>query len=123
MTEGHELNTMFYPKSVAFVGASSNPLSFGGTGFLSRLKKLGFAGDIYPVNPKETEIKGIKAYPDVRSIPRPPDLVVIAIPAAGVPQVLEDCVAAGAKNVHIFTSGFAETGLEEGKKLDIEIIL
>jgi len=121
MAERHELDAMFYPKSVALVGASANPLSWGGTGFLSRLKKLGFAGDLYPVNPRETEIQGLKAYPDVKSIPEPPDLVIIAVPAPGVPRVLEDCVATGAKNVHIFTSGFAETGLEEGQRLDAEI--
>ena len=49
------------------------------------------------------------------------DLVIIAIPATGVPQVLEDCVAAGVKNVHIFSSGFSETGEEEGRDLDERI--
>jgi acyl-CoA synthetase (NDP forming) len=121
MSESHELDTMFYPKSVAIVGASSNPLSWGGTSFLKRLLKLGFEGSLYPVNPKDTEIQGLKAYPDVRSLPETPDLVIIAIPALAVPQVLKDCVASGVKNVHIFTSGFAETGLEEGRILDDEI--
>ena len=121
MSEAHELDTMFHPKSVAIVGASSNPLAWGGTSFLKRLQKLGFDGKLYPVNPKDTEIRGLKAYPDVRSLPETPDLVIIAIPASAVPQVLEDCIASGVKNVHIFTSGFAETGLEEGRILDAEI--
>ncbi|UCB42719.1 MAG: CoA-binding protein [Dehalococcoidales bacterium] len=121
MPEPHELDTMFYPDSVAVVGASANPLSWGGTSFLSRLQKLEFPGELYPVNPRDTEILGLKAYPSVRSIPNPPDLAIIAIPASAVPQVLKDCVANGVKNVHIFSSGFAETGLEEGRRLDEEI--
>jgi acyl-CoA synthetase (NDP forming) len=121
MSEAHELDTMFHPKSVAIVGASSNPLAWGGTSFLRRLLKLGFDGSLYPVNPNDTEIQGLKAYPDVRSLPETPDLIIIAIPASAVPQVLEDCITTGAKNVHIFTSGFAETGLEEGRILNTEI--
>jgi acyl-CoA synthetase (NDP forming) len=121
MSEAHELDSMFNPKSVAIVGASSNPLAWGGTSFLKRLIKLGFEGSLYPVNPKDTEIQGLKAYPDVRSLPETPDLVIIAIPASAVPQVLEDCVATRVKNVHIFTSGFSETGFEEGRILDARI--
>ncbi|HEY31975.1 MAG TPA: hypothetical protein G4O10_02575 [Dehalococcoidia bacterium] len=121
MPEQHELDTMFYPRSVAVVGASANPASWGGTNFLSRLQKLGFSGELYPVNPRDTEILGLKAYPSVKSIPNPPELVIIAIPASVVPQVLKDCVATGVRNVHIFSSGFAETGLEEGRRLDEEI--
>jgi len=114
---GQELDSMFYPKSVAVVGASANPVGWGGTGFLRRLKEVGFPGNLYPVNPNATEVQGLKAYPDVSSIPRHVDLVIIAIPAPGVPDVLEDCIVAGVKNVHIFTSGFGETGEEEGQEL------
>jgi len=117
----HELDSMFYPRSVAVVGASSNPTGWGGTNYLRRLRDSGFTGDIYPINPRATEIQGFKAYPDVRSIPEHVDLVIVAIPATGVPQVLEDCVAAGVKNVHIFSSGFGETGEEEGRDLDERI--
>jgi len=112
---------MFYPESVAVVGASSNPTGWGGSNFLNDLIKRGYSGRVYPVNPKATIISGLKCYPDVKSIPEAPDLVIIAIPAPGVPQVLRDCIARGVKNVHIFTSGFSETGEEEGRKLDAEI--
>jgi acyl-CoA synthetase (NDP forming) len=121
MPSGHELDSMFYPGSVAIVGASANPTGWGGTSYLRRLRELGFTGDIYPVNPKATEVQGFKAYPTVSSIPAPVDLVIIAIPAAGVPAVLEDCAAAGARNIHIFTSGFSETGEAEGIELDKKI--
>ncbi|MEE8353931.1 MAG: CoA-binding protein, partial [Dehalococcoidales bacterium] len=121
MSPRHDLDSMFHPRSVAVVGVSTDPVGWGGTGFLSRLRKLEFPGDLYPVNPKADEIQGLKVYPDIGSLPQPPDLVIVAIPGAGVPQVLRDCIAAGVKNVHIFSSGFAETGLPEGRRLDAEI--
>ena len=123
----HELDTMFYPRSVAVVGASASPIrvwpirSPGGAGFVSRLRKAGFPGDIYPVNPKVTEVQGLKAYPNVKSIPAPVDLVIVAVPAPRVPEVLEDCITAGVKNVHIFSSGFSETGEEKGRQLEEKI--
>ncbi|MDD5191246.1 MAG: CoA-binding protein [Dehalococcoidales bacterium] len=115
------LDTLFYPKSVSIVGASANPSGWGGSNFLTDLLKRGYQGNVYPVNPKATVISGLKCYPDVKSLPEIPDLVIIAIPAPGVPQVLRDCVTRGVKNVHIFSSGFSETGEEEGRKLDAEI--
>jgi acyl-CoA synthetase (NDP forming) len=122
MPEKHELESMFYPKSVAMVGTSPNPQGWGGTSFLLRLRNIGFPGKIYPIHPKATEVLGLKAYPNVQSVPEPIDLVIIAISAPGVPKVLEDCIAAGTKNVHIFSSGFGETGEEEGKKLEQQIV-
>lgn len=115
------LDSMFSPASVAIVGVSANPDGWGGNGFLINLLKRGFPGKIYPVNPKATEIQGLKVYPNVTAIPETPDFVIIAVSAPAVPQVLRDCVAARIKNAHIFTSGFGETGEEEGNKLDEEI--
>ncbi len=115
------LDSLFYPKSIAVVGASANPTGWGGSSFLTDLLKRGYTGRVYPVNPKAQVISGLTCYPDVKSIPEAPDFVIIAIPAPSVPQVLRDCVARGAKNVHIFTSGFSETGEEEGRKLNLEI--
>jgi len=122
MSGRNELDTMFYPKSVAVVGASSNPTGWGGTHFLTGLRDVGFSGNLYPVNPKATEIQGMKAYPDVKSIPEVVDFVIVGVPAPRVPEVLEDCIAAGVKNVHIFSSGFGETGEEEGRQLETKII-
>ena len=121
MPERNELDSMFYPKSVAVVGVSANPIRWGGTSFLERLQKAGFPGNIYPVNPRASEIRGLKAYPSVKSIPEHVDLVIVAVPAPRVPEVLEDCVIAGAKNVHIFSSGFSETREEEGRQLEEKI--
>lgn len=121
MPARHELHSMFYPGSVAVVGASASPAGWGGTNYVSQLIDVGFSGNIYPVNPRATKIQGLKAYPAVSSIPEHVDLVIVAIPAPGVPEVLEDCIAAGAKNVHIFSSGFGETGEEEGRQLEERI--
>jgi len=115
------LDNMFHPQSVAVVGASANPAGWGGSNFLNDLIKRGYQGNVYPVNPKASVISGLKCYTDVKSLPEPPDLVIIAIPAPSVPQLLRDCIIRGVKNVHIFTSGFSETGEEEGRKLDAEI--
>lgn len=120
MADNQTLDTMFYPKSVAVVGVSANSTR-GGSNFATRLHKAGFAGGIYPVNPKATEIQGLKAYPDVKSIPEKVDLVIVSVPGPRVPGVLEDCIAAGVKNVHIFSSGFKETGEEEGRQLEEKI--
>jgi len=117
-----ELETIFCPKVVAVVGVSSNarrgaPWSPAGSSFINDLEQLDFPGRIYPVNPKATEILGYKAYPTVASIPEPIDLVITAVPAQALPDVLEDCIAANARNIHVFTSGFEETGEEEAKEL------
>ena len=69
MPEKNELDNMFYPKSVALVGASPNPQGWGGTSFLLRLLNIGFPGKIYPIHPKATEVLGLKAYPNLQSDP------------------------------------------------------
>ncbi len=123
MSKLEELHSMFYPRSVAVVGVSTNPQGWGGHAFIRRLKKVGFPGDIYAINPKATnEVHGVKAYPSVKDIPEPPDMVMVSVPARRVPEVLEDCIAAGVKNVHIFSSGFSETQEEEGRQLEARIV-
>ena len=115
-----ELEPLFYPRSLAVVGASTNETKFGGR-FLQALIDFGYQGPIYPVNPKGSEIVGLKMYPNVREIPQPVDLADIMVPAHLVPQVLEDCLAKGIRAAQIFTSGFAETGEEQGRLLEKEL--
>ncbi|MBE9500961.1 MAG: CoA-binding protein, partial [Chloroflexi bacterium] len=105
------------PKAIAIVGVSSKHASWGAGGFIGCLKRMRFEGGIYPVNPNATEIQELKVYPNLVSIPEHVDLVIVSVPAPAVPGVLEDCIAAGAKNVHIFTAGFEETGEAEGREL------
>jgi len=118
--------TAFHPKVVAMVGVSANAKRGsqrgpGGPGFITSYESLGFQGRIYPVNPKSNKILGYKTYPNVSSIPEQVDLVVISVPAQALPGVLEDCIKANAKNIHVFTAGFEETGEEEGKELGRQV--
>ncbi len=116
------LDYIFHPRSIAVVGASSDPNNWIGQIFLRSLISFGFEGRLYPVNPKADEIMGLKAYPNVRDIPGPVDHVICSIPAPLVPQLIEDCVAKGVKVVHMFTAGFSETGEEEGIQLEAKIL-
>ena len=106
------LNTMAHAQSVAVVGATS-AVRGGYLGIFGCMRHFGYAGRLYPVNPKVDEIDGIKAYPDLKSLPEKVDLVIIAVSAKAVPAALRDCIASGNHNIHIFTAGFKEAE-EEG---------
>jgi len=115
----HPLEEIIHPRAIAVVGASP---AGRGSGFLSPLLKLGYQGDIYPVNPKYTEIMGLKTYPRVRDIPGPLDYVISSVPASQVLGMLEDCSEKGVKAVHLFTARFSETGRKEAAELEQEIL-
>ena len=114
------LEDIFYPKSIAIVGASSDEQKER-NGWTGTLLNFGFEGPLYPVNPKAVNILGLRAYPSLRDIDGKIDYAILNLNPALVPQALEDCMAKGVKVVHIFTSGFAEVGSEEGKRLQEEI--
>lgn len=116
-------DALFQPKVIAIVGASresgTKTQRYGrGAGFIGLLRKLGFPGRIYPIHPGADEVMGYKAYPKLTALPEPADLVIVTVSAPNVPAVLEDCVAAGAKSVHVFSSGFGETGEKTGQRLE-----
>ncbi|GAI00880.1 unnamed protein product, partial [marine sediment metagenome] len=81
------LEFLFYPKSVAIVGASENPASFG-CDFMNHMLSYGFSGKIYPINPKQTEIMGLKAYPSLEQVPGAIDYVVCCIAVNNAPDLL-----------------------------------
>lgn len=116
-----DLEYIFHPRSVAVVGASTNPRRAINRFFLYPLLEFGFPGKIYPVNPNATEIAGLRAYPSLMDIPEPVDHVTCAIKASLVPELVRQCVAKGVKLIQIYTSGFSETGREEGVRLEREI--
>jgi acyl-CoA synthetase (NDP forming) len=122
MTQIRTFGEGFPPKSVGIVGVSrkeeTRAPGYSGLKLFRSLRTSGYAGNLYPINPNTREIDGANTYPDVNSVPERLDLVVITVPAAVVPRVLEDCVTAKARNVQICTSGFSETGTEEGRLLD-----
>jgi acyl-CoA synthetase (NDP forming) len=115
------LDVMTHAKSIAVVGATNIPFDWGFPGMFVCVRNFGFPGKLYPINPNAEEVGGYKSYPDLASLPEPVDLVIVSVSAPRVPEILKDCVASGNKNVHIFTSGFKETGEEEGIKLQDEI--
>ncbi len=119
--ERTELNKFFYPESVAVVGVSSGDFRFGGGSFLTKLRESRFPGRLYPLNPKAEEIQGLKAYPDLSSLPEVPDLAIVCVAAGRVPSVLQACARIGLKRIHILTSGFKEIGTAEGKALEERI--
>ena len=103
------IDFLFYPKSIAVIGASQDPQKIGYS-VLNNIKKYLYAGDIYPINPKSEEILGIKTYKSISEIKGDVDLAVIAIPAPMVPQALRDCIEKGVKSAVIISAGFKESG-------------
>ena len=103
------LDHFFSPQSVAIVGASRR---VGKVGYeiLAGMLKAGFEGDLYPVNPTSDEVQGLKAYPDLTSIGKCPDLVVIVVSAKHVVDVMGECAKIGVKAVIVVASGFKESG-------------
>jgi acetyltransferase len=106
------LELAFHPRSIAVVGASAEPLSFGNF-FLQHLVNYGFRGRIYPVTPKWPEILGHKAYPALKDVPGTVDYVICCLPAAKVADLLKECPGKGVRVVHLFTGRFGETGKDE----------
>lgn len=105
------LRPFFRPRSVAVIGASRDPNKIGYR-LLDAVTAYGFRGDVYPVNPKATDIMGKRAYASVLNIPEPVDLAVISIPRDSVSSVIDECAAKGIRACVIITAGFAEVGPE-----------
>jgi len=117
--ERDSLGAIFAPKSVAVIGATEKEGRVGRT-VLWNLISNPFGGTVYPVNKRHRQVLGIKAYPNVASVPEPIDLAVIVTPAATVPGVVSECVAAGVKGAIIISAGFKEAG-EAGVELERRI--
>ena len=105
--------------SVAVIGASQDPGRIGGRP-LDFMMRAGFAGRVYPVNSKYTEVQGLRCYSDLEALPEPVDLAVLAVPARQVADMLLRCAARGTKGAIVYASGFAEVG-PEGKALQEEV--
>jgi acetate---CoA ligase (ADP-forming) len=110
------LDSFFAPRTIALIGASPDAKKIRGL-LLSMLQKNEFPGRLCPVNPSYEEVSGLRCFPSISAIGEPVDLALIAIPAAGVPQSLEECARAGVRNAVIISSGFAEEG---GSSADLQ---
>ncbi|MEG3919422.1 bifunctional acetate--CoA ligase family protein/GNAT family N-acetyltransferase [Microcoleus sp. T3_A4] len=116
----HPLDRIFRPRSVAVIGATEREGSVGRT-LLWNLIRNPFGGTVFPVNPQRHSVLGLKSYPDIASVPEVVDLAVIATPAAGVPQVIRECIAAGVKGAIIVSAGFKEIGAA-GEALEQQVM-
>ena len=118
--ESHPLDAIFAPRNVALVGASERAGSVG-RNVLWNLLSSPFGGTLYPVNPKRSNVLGVKSYPSVKDLPEVPDLVVVTTPAESVPALMRECVEAGVPGGIVISAGFKETG-ERGKQLENEVM-
>jgi len=114
------IRPLMEPKAVAVVGASRDLASIGHR-VLKALVSAGFTGPVYPINPKATELEGLKCYATVGDAPRGVDLAIISVPRQLVLDVVDDCAAAGVKSLVVITAGFAEVG-EEGRALQQQLL-
>jgi len=110
-TADDAIRCLFEPRSIAFVGASESQAKIGGRRWKSLIEG-GFAGRLYPVNPRVSQVLGRQAYKSIALLPETPDLAIISVAADLVPAVVSECAARGVGAVMIITGGFGEAGLE-----------
>lgn len=108
------------PRSVAILGASDSPIKAGGRP-IDYMRRFGFKGDIYPVNPHRQQIQGMPAYPKLTDLPKQPDTVIISVASHDVAQAIDDAIAVGARSAVIYSSGFAELGAV-GQQLQHDLV-
>jgi acetyl coenzyme A synthetase (ADP forming)-like protein len=111
------VRVFFEPRSVAVLGASRREGTIG-RAIVANLRRCGFGGPIYPINPEAAEIEGLTCYPSVGAIGQHVDLAVIAVPARGVEAAVAACASAGVRGVVVISSGFAEASAEGRKEQD-----
>ncbi len=114
-----KLDYIFYPKSIAVVGASTRPGTVGNDIFRNLLFAE-FNGSVYPVNPKASNVLGVHCYASLADIPGPVDLAVLIVPAAGVLGVIDQAIQKQVKALVIISAGFKEVGAE-GAKLELQV--
>ncbi len=114
------LNPIFYPRSIAVIGASRNAESIGGRLFHNLIHGR-FSGPIYPVNPAASYVHSVRAYKTVSEIPDPVDLAFIVVPSHLVIPAVKDCADKGVQGVVVISAGFSETG-PEGAELERELV-
>ena len=105
--DGHRLARLFSPRSICIIGASSNPSTIAGRP-QTILTQHGFTGAIYPVNPRHELIHGLRCYPNVTTLPEPPDVAIVVVGAGKVPAVIDECGVRGVRNAIVISSGFEE---------------
>ena len=123
----HPLDPIFHPRAVALVGVPSSGAARGGGGgwsFLTSLLEQKFheRHALYPVNPKMTEVEGLKCYPTLLDTPDPVDHVISLVPARAAPGLVDQVIQKRVRSLHFYTAGFSETGDEEMANVEAEMI-
>ncbi|GAA0937571.1 GNAT family N-acetyltransferase [Pseudonocardia zijingensis] len=107
--EARSVHNALHPTSVAVIGASTDPSKIGHA-VLANLLRANFTGPVYPVNPDARSVRGVRAYASVTEIPDEVDLAVVAVPAAGIDEVMDSCLAKGVTTLVVVSAGFADVG-------------
>lgn len=115
MPDTASLRPLFHPNSFAIIGASSDPVKYGGRP-VSMAMRSGYGGKVYPINRNSPEVQGLKAYPTVKDVGAPVDCAFIAIPGNAVEGALQECADAGVKAAVVVSAGFAEIGPEGAER-------
>lgn len=102
-------NALLYPQSIAIYGASDDPSKMGGRP-IQFLQRSGYSGRIYPINGKRDDVQGLKAWPNLSSLPEVPDHVFVLTPTDTVLDAVWACAAKGVRLVSVLASGFSESG-------------
>src|SRR6202453_239555 len=107
------LDRILAPRSVAIIGASSRPRAVGHL-VLANMRAAKFPGTLMPVNPRESEIDGLRTFADIDALPEGPDLAVIATPPDTVPGLIAQLAGRGCAGAVVITAGFGEGGHDVG---------
>lgn len=119
MTSLSSISRLLQPRSVAVIGASADAGKTAGRP-VAYLRKHGFTGDIYPVNPRVDHIDGLRCYPDVASLPTVPDVGIVLLGAERAHKAVQDLSARGTAAAIVLASGYTETG-EEGARRQAQL--
>ena len=114
-----DLHDLFYPRSIAVIGASGTRGKLGWNVFCNLINH-DFQGELYPINPRAESIMGIKAYPRISAVKKPIDVAVILVQASMTSEVVKECCDSGVKYVIVESAGFAEMG-EAGRRIEEEM--
>ncbi|HEX2354489.1 MAG TPA: CoA-binding protein, partial [Xanthobacteraceae bacterium] len=110
-TEGDLRQFLFSPRSVAIIGQSDDATKTAGRP-LKFLRRIGYAGRIYPVNPRRESVLGERAWPALAALPEPPEHAYIVTPTEAAVAAVEECGRLGVKVATVLADGFAEAGAE-----------
>jgi acetate---CoA ligase (ADP-forming) len=113
-----DLSRLLHPRTIAVVGATDRAGSYAGETLLN-LKRLGYPGTVWGVNPGRSEAHGVPCFPSLTELPAPADAVVVAIPAAGVPAAVDEAGAVGCGGAVVYGAGFGE--VSHGREFEREL--